>query len=71
VDTDMNPHGRAVRGADERLIAVERYGHGDEIAAMVAYLASPEASFVTGASLRIDGGLASSPRLSHDRIGAN
>jgi 3-oxoacyl-[acyl-carrier protein] reductase len=38
------------------LIAVGRYGKADEIAAMVAYLASPEASYVTGVSLTIDGG---------------
>jgi 3-oxoacyl-[acyl-carrier protein] reductase len=35
---------------------VGRYGQGDEIAAMVSYLAGPEASYVTGASLTIDGG---------------
>ena len=39
-------------------MAIKRYGQGDEIAGMVAYLASPEASFVTGASLTIDGGFA-------------
>ena len=33
-----------------------RYGSVDEIAAMVAYLAGPEADFVTGASLTIDRG---------------
>ena len=33
-----------------------RYGSVDEIAAMVAYLAGPEADFVTGASLTIGGG---------------
>jgi 3-oxoacyl-[acyl-carrier protein] reductase len=37
---------------------VARHGHPDEIAGMVAYLASPEAAFVTGASLNIDGGFA-------------
>jgi 3-oxoacyl-[acyl-carrier protein] reductase len=39
----------------KRLMALPRYGHVDEIAAMVAYLAGPEAGFVTGASLTIDG----------------
>ncbi|HVT79498.1 MAG TPA: SDR family oxidoreductase, partial [Phycisphaerae bacterium] len=38
------------------LMALPRYGRGDEIAAMVAYLAGPEAGFVTGAALTIDGG---------------
>ena len=33
-----------------------RYGTADEVAGMVAYLASAEAGFVTGASLTIDGG---------------
>jgi 3-oxoacyl-[acyl-carrier protein] reductase len=31
-------------------------GTGDEIASLVAYLATPEAAFITGASLTIDGG---------------
>ena len=35
-----------------------RYGEAEEIAGLVAYLAGPEASFVTGASLAIDGGFA-------------
>jgi 3-oxoacyl-[acyl-carrier protein] reductase len=37
-------------------MAVKRHGKADEIAAMVIYVAGPEASFVTGASLTIDGG---------------
>jgi 3-oxoacyl-[acyl-carrier protein] reductase len=40
------------------MMAVQRYADGDEIAGMVSYLASPEAAFVTGASLKIDGGYA-------------
>jgi 3-oxoacyl-[acyl-carrier protein] reductase len=39
-------------------MAIGRHGHADEIAGMVAYLASPEAAFVTGAGLNIDGGFA-------------
>jgi 3-oxoacyl-[acyl-carrier protein] reductase len=38
------------------MMALPRYAKADEIAAMVAYLAGPEAGFVTGASLLIDGG---------------
>jgi len=37
-------------------MALPRYGIAEEIAAFVAYLAGPEADFVTGASLTIDGG---------------
>jgi 3-oxoacyl-[acyl-carrier protein] reductase len=40
----------------QQVMALPRYGTADEIAAMVAYLAGPEAGFVTGASLTIDGG---------------
>ena len=32
-------------------MAVKRYGHADEVAAMTAYLAGPEAGYITGASL--------------------
>jgi 3-oxoacyl-[acyl-carrier protein] reductase len=37
-------------------MALQRHAHVDEIAGMVAYVAGPEAGFVTGASLTIDGG---------------
>ena len=39
-----------------KLMALPRYGAAEEIAGLVAYLAGPEAGFVTGASLAIDGG---------------
>ncbi|VTR97923.1 3-ketoacyl-acp reductase : Short-chain dehydrogenase/reductase SDR OS=Chthoniobacter flavus Ellin428 GN=CfE428DRAFT_5617 PE=3 SV=1: adh_short [Gemmata massiliana] len=56
VDTDMNPANGDFATPLKALMALPRYGHVDEIAAMVAYLAGPEAGFVTGASLTIDGG---------------
>jgi 3-oxoacyl-[acyl-carrier protein] reductase len=58
VDTDMNPANGPSAESNKGMIALGRYSQGDEIAAMVAYLASPEAGFVTGASLTIDGGYA-------------
>ncbi len=58
VDTDMNPASGPFAESLKALMALPRYGTGEEIAGMVAYLASPEAAFVTGASLTIDGGFA-------------
>jgi 3-oxoacyl-[acyl-carrier protein] reductase len=56
VDTDMNPADGPFAAQLKNMIAVQRYGQSDEVAAMVAYLAGPEAAYVTGASLKIDGG---------------
>jgi 3-oxoacyl-[acyl-carrier protein] reductase len=56
VATDMNPPDTDFAKTLKQLMALPRYGSPDEIAAMVAYLASPEAAYVTGASLAIDGG---------------
>ena len=56
VDTDMNPASGDFAETLLGLMAVPRYGKADEIAAMVAYLAGPEAGYVTGSSLTIDGG---------------
>lgn len=56
VDTDMNPaHGDFAESLIP-LMAVGRYGKAEEIASFVAYLAGPEAGYITGASLTIDGG---------------
>ena len=56
VATEMNPATGEFAESLKKLMALPRYASTDEIAGMVAYLASPEAGFVTGASLTIDGG---------------
>ena len=56
VDTDMNPADSDFAASLMDLMAVGRYGRAEEIAAFVAYLAGPEAGYITGASLTIDGG---------------
>ncbi len=58
VNTDMNPAESEFARALHAVMAVQRHASPAEIAGMVAYLASPEAAFVTGASLNIDGGFA-------------
>lgn len=56
-NTGMNPdQGEFAEMLKAQYIAVQRYGNVEEIAGMVAYLAGPEAGYVTGASLTIDGG---------------
>jgi 3-oxoacyl-[acyl-carrier protein] reductase len=55
-DTDMNPDGGPVSKIVGPGMAIGRYGRPEEIAGAVAYLASPEAAFVTGAELVADGG---------------
>lgn len=58
VDTEANPASGPFADTMMGLLAIKRYGHADEIAAMTAYLAGPEAGYITGASLLIDGGFA-------------
>ncbi|KQV66113.1 3-oxoacyl-ACP reductase family protein [Rhizobium sp. Root1220] len=53
--TDMNSD-KSSHEMLAQLIALGRLGKDTEIASLVAYLAGPEASFITGASLTIDGG---------------
>src|SRR5471032_111051 len=58
IDTDMNPSTSDFATAMHGLMALPRHGTPEEVAAMVSYLAGPEAGFVTGADLLIDGGFA-------------
>ena len=56
IDTDLNP--AAGEWAEPQLAntALKRYGHVDEVAALVSFVAGPEAAYITGANLTIDGG---------------
>jgi 3-oxoacyl-[acyl-carrier protein] reductase len=53
IDTDMTAH---VNGIADHIPA-RRIGTPEEVAACVRFLASPEASYVTGTTLTVDGGL--------------
>jgi len=56
IDTDLNPAAGNWAEPQVANTALKRYGHVDEVAALVAFVAGPEASYITGANLTIDGG---------------
>src|SRR5467141_5271790 len=56
IDTELNPAAGEWAVPQKAATALDRYGNVDEVAALVAFVAGPEASYITGASLTVDGG---------------
>jgi 3-oxoacyl-[acyl-carrier protein] reductase len=57
IDTDLNLASGDWAIPQKAATALNRYGHVDEIAAVVAFVAVPESSYITGANLTVDGGM--------------
>lgn len=55
IDTDANPESGPLKELMHSFMAIKRHGRPEEVAGMVAWLAGPEASFVSGAMHTIDG----------------
>ena len=56
IDTDLNPAAGDWAAPQMASTALNRYGTVDEVAALVAFVASPESSYITGRNLTVDGG---------------
>jgi 3-oxoacyl-[acyl-carrier protein] reductase len=57
IDTDMNPADRDSAAPQKAATALGRYGKPEEVAAAIVFLASPGASYITGTTLDVDGGM--------------
>jgi 3-oxoacyl-[acyl-carrier protein] reductase len=56
IDTDLNPASGDWSVGQKANTSLGRYGKADEVAALVAFVAGPESSYITAANLTIDGG---------------
>jgi 3-oxoacyl-[acyl-carrier protein] reductase len=56
IDTELNPASGDWAKPQLAATALKRYGNVEEVAALVAFVAGPESSYITGASLTVDGG---------------
>jgi NAD(P)-dependent dehydrogenase (short-subunit alcohol dehydrogenase family) len=56
VNTDMNPENSDFAPVFKATTALGRYAQPEEIAAAVVFLVSPQASYITGTVLNVDGG---------------
>lgn len=55
-DTEMNPAEGEQAAAQRARMAIPRYGKAADVAALVAFVAGPEAGSINGAGLTVDGG---------------
>jgi 3-oxoacyl-[acyl-carrier protein] reductase len=56
IDTDLNPASGDWATPQKSVTALNRYGTVDEVAELVAFVAGPESSYITGTNLTVDGG---------------
>lgn len=56
IDTDLNPAAGDYAAVLTPLTALKRYGRAEEVAAVTAFLASGESSYITGTTIDVDGG---------------
>jgi 3-oxoacyl-[acyl-carrier protein] reductase len=56
IDTELNPAAGDWAVPQKAVTALDRYGSVDEVAALVAFVAGPESSYMTGSNLTVDGG---------------
>jgi len=57
IDTELNPATSEWAVPQKAATALDRFGRVDEVAALVAFVAGPESSYITGANLTVDGGM--------------
>ena len=57
IDTELNPAAGEWAAPQKANTALNRYGSVDDVAALVAFVAGPESSYITGANLTVDGGM--------------
>src|SRR5258707_13501770 len=56
IDTELNPAAGDWAAPQKAATALDRYGRVDEVAALVAFVAGLESSYITGANLTVDAG---------------
>jgi 3-oxoacyl-[acyl-carrier protein] reductase len=56
IDTDLNPASGEWAKDQQAAVPLDRYGRAEEVAALVAFVAGPESSYINGANLTVDGG---------------